>query len=80
MKFNTTIGDCLPVVVEYDYEEGQREIQFPNDSAQPGFDPCVTINAVMAGEADLLDVLSENCIEELEEGAMESFTENMREF
>ena len=79
MKLAHYIGDEMEVIVEYDFSAGQKEILYPNDKAQPGEEPEVTINGVFVGEADIYDVLSTDCIKQLEEAAMEHYSEQMED-
>ncbi len=65
-QFETTIGDELTVLVSYDLDKGQRQILYPNDSAQPGIEAEITITAVNVGDADLFDDLSQGCMNKLE--------------
>lgn len=61
------IGENTTVCVHYDYMKGDKQILYPNDKAQPGTDPEVTITAVWTTVGDnLLDDLNQECLDRLE--------------
>ncbi len=62
----THIGNELAVLVHYDYQP--IELKTRN---YPGCEDSATINEVLHGDADLLDVLSKECIRNLEEQCIE---------
>jgi len=67
------IGSDTTVVVYFDYLEGEAEVLYPNDRAQPYAAPEVTINAVwtVTGD-DILDCLNKECLDRLEADCFES--------
>jgi len=71
--FKSHIGDDTEVVIEYDYEPGQKEIIHPVDDSQPGYDATIEINFVMLGEDDILGDLCTNTINRFEQEIMDSF-------
>ena len=76
-ELKAIIGDNLEAIVEYDLDRGQTEILFPNDAAQPGTEAEITITAVKFGDADLLDDLSQGCINRLENEAWDNENESV---
>ena len=77
-EFKAIIGDNLEATVEYDLDRGQAEILFPADDApQPGVEAEITITAVKFGDADLLDDLSQGCINRLENEAWDNENESV---
>jgi len=76
-EFKAIIGDNLEAIVEYDLDRGQTEILFPNDAAQPGTEAEITITAVILDDADLIDDLSQGCINRLENEAWDNEDKNI---
>ena len=78
----------LPVTIEFDVDPGQKLIMYPNDDAQPGYDPEIEINSVTHKGKDVLiseetgDALRQECwdyLEGLEEAAAEMEAESRAE-
>ena len=56
----------LAISVDYDYDKGQKEILYPNDRAQEGLPPSITINEVSVGDVPITNHLSGEELESLE--------------
>jgi len=77
-EFKAIIGDNLEATVSYDIDRGQAEILFPaDDLPQQGVDAEINITAVKIGDADLLDDLSQDCIDRLEDEAWDDENESV---
>ncbi len=56
---NSEIGDGLPVIVEYECEQGQEAI-YHGDDAQEGFPAEVIIDAVRHNGVNILEALNDD--------------------
>ena len=66
------IGDELPVIVHYDFQPFEPESgTIHNGDAYPGCDASADIYQVKVGDADIVEVLSDDCISALEEACVE---------
>ena len=74
-SIETTIGEDCPVTVHYDFDPGQRQINYPTDNAQPGEPASITITCVTVlayGETwEIERDLSDKCIDRLEQECWE---------
>lgn len=66
----------IEVKVHYDFEAGEPTVLYPNDKAHPGSDDSITINAVMVSDYDLIEQISEDHAERIQDEIMESLQEN----
>lgn len=63
---HTTIGENIPVTVEFDFSPEQEQILHPDEKAQPGYAASAEITSVIFAEKELLDVLRRGVIDRLE--------------
>jgi hypothetical protein len=61
------IGEGLEVEVEFDYDKGQEQINYPNDSAQEGIPESIEITEVTVNEVDIFESLNADCVDQLEQ-------------
>ena len=69
-----TIGEDLPVLVDYDYQPSE-----PGDQETPPVAEGVTINAVFVGHADIKDMIKQEYIDNIAQAVFDSFEEELQE-
>jgi len=69
-----TIGEDLPVLVDYDYQPAES-----GDQETPPVHEGVTINAVFVGDADIKDMIKQGYIDYIAQAVFDSFDEELQE-
>lgn len=62
----------IAVKVDYDYNEGEEQVLYPNDKAHPGSDDSITINSVEVDGLDIYEHLTGGDQQTLMDDIMES--------
>lgn len=61
----------FPMVVEYEYDEGESAIFWPTELSHPGCPPCVELLSCRIGGVEVIDMLSRTQRDRIEEALME---------
>jgi len=69
-----TIGEDLPVLVDYDYQPEES-----GDLETPVVAESVTINAVCVGDIDIMDLLRDSVINDISDQVLEGFDKEEQE-
>lgn len=60
----------FPMVVEYEYDEGEPSIFWPTERAHPGSPPNASLLSCKVGGVNVYDMLSPDQIERIEEAIL----------
>lgn len=61
----------FPMVVEYEYDEGESAIFWPTERAHPGSPPNASLLSCKVGGVDIYEMLSSDQIERIEDVILE---------
>jgi hypothetical protein len=75
VKFKHWIGENTEVVVCCDYDPPQKQILYPNEKAQPGYEAKIEVTEVFIGDDDVYGCLTEECIGGLCDAAWDNLPE-----